>query len=779
MKKPPITWFVFFFLPFAIFSQVRKEYDIGILGDRQLPEAAPVIEELKAEIIAVVGEDAVIRFPDEFFLVNDLNMARAESNYQKLIESAVDIIIAFGIFNNKVIATKRTFPKPTILFGAVNSDFVDIQNEDQSSGIENFTYLLTSRSYKQDLKTFKELTNFKRLGILVDQAFLDVFPYKDLFDEVLATLDATYVILPYARYQDIAPQLLEIDAVYFAESFYLSDEEMTALAEECIRLKLPSFSGSDVSDVKAGILASNQGSDNFKQFFRRLALTVEAHVNGTDLSGLPVVIQQEPHLTLNYNTAEKIGLPIKYSLISKTDFIGDFDKRVSDKKYNLVEVIQQVLAENLILMASQKNVELSEKDIQAAWTNYIPNITAAASATHIDPDLAEVSLGLNPEFSTDGTLSLTQSLFSAEANANINTQKDLFGSQTELFNADQLDAIFEASNAYFNALIFKKNLQINATNLDLTKTNLSIAEENFEAGLSGKSDVLRFRSELANDMQSLIEAANSLERAFFELNQILNNPIDSNIDVDEAELEKGLFEQYNYVQLRTLLDDPLLRKPFIDFLIEEAKTNAPELKALDYDISATGRLIKLNSEGRLLPVLALQGQYNHNFNQWGVGTNPNLVIDNYRVGLNLSIPLVDQNRRNVNRQIAMIQKEQLDLNKSNINLNIETNVNNAVIGLINQVSNIELSTVSETAAKEALDLTRTSYSEGAVNIVQLLDAQNNYLNASLARATAVYNYLLASLQLERFIGYYFLMHTKDQNNEFINRFTEFMENNNN
>jgi outer membrane protein TolC len=95
------------------------------------------------------------------------------------------------------------------------------------------------------------------------------------------------------------------------------------------------------------------------------------------------------------------------------------------------------------------------------------------------------------------------------------------------------------------------------------------------------------------------------------------------------------------------------------------------------------------------------------------------------------------------------------------------------------VSNIELSIVSETAAKEALELTQTSYSEGAVNIVQLLDAQNNYLNASLARATAVYDYLLASIQLERFIGYYFLLHTKAQNDEFIARFTQYMENNNN
>jgi outer membrane protein TolC len=315
--------------------------------------------------------------------------------------------------------------------------------------------------------------------------------------------------------------------------------------------------------------------------------------------------------------------------------------------------------------------------------------------------------------------------------------------------------------------------------MNLTKRNLQIAEENYEAGQAGKSDVLRFKSELAQDMQAMIEAANSLEQGFFSLNQLLNNPVDLNIDVDEAELEKGIYEQYSYIQLRGLLDDPRQRNVFVKFLIEEAKKNAPELKALDYNLSAIGRSVKLNSSGRFLPTLALQGQYNKNFNQWGAGVNPNALSENYNVGLNLSIPLVDQNRRNINRQIALIQKDQLDINKNNIQLAIETNVNNAVLAIINEISNIELSSVSEAAAQEALDLTQTSYSNGAVTVVQLIDAQNNYLNASLARYNAVYNYLLSSLRLERYLGYYFLMHTKAENDEFINRFTSFLEENTN
>ena len=97
---------------------------------------------------------------------------------------------------------------------------------------------------------------------------------------------------------------------------------------------------------------------------------------------------------------------------------------------------------------------------------------------------------------------------------------------------------------------------------------------------------------------------------------------------------------------------------------------------------------------------------------------------------------------------------------------------------MNQISNISLSKVSEQTAKESLELTQSLYQEGAVNFVQLIDVQNNYLKAQLARANAVYNFLINAIQLERNIGYFFLLHTKEQNDAFIQRFQNHLLTNN-
>ena len=120
MKKQLL--FYLLLVPFVLFGQEKQLYKIGILTDVFRPDLMPLIEELKNDITAVVGEDAVIEFPDEYFLPNNLNLANAKDNYNQLLASDADIIIAFGLVNNAVLISQDSYPKPTILFGTVNND---------------------------------------------------------------------------------------------------------------------------------------------------------------------------------------------------------------------------------------------------------------------------------------------------------------------------------------------------------------------------------------------------------------------------------------------------------------------------------------------------------------------------------------------------------------------------------------------------------------------------------------------------------------------------------
>ena len=179
------------------FSQSKKTYNIGILIDNKTIELSPLVEQLKTQIIAIVGEDATIKFPTQSFLVNNYNLQKAEENYQTLLNNNTDIILAFGAINNLIVSKQVTHRKPTILFAAINKDLTNVDLTKSTSQINNFTYLVESQSYKEDLEKLKELTNFKNVGVIVESEFVSVVPIKETLDKELKDLNANYTLIPY------------------------------------------------------------------------------------------------------------------------------------------------------------------------------------------------------------------------------------------------------------------------------------------------------------------------------------------------------------------------------------------------------------------------------------------------------------------------------------------------------------------------------------------------------------------------------------------------------
>ena len=776
MKKTTIL-VILLFIIFTGFSQSSKTVTIGILADEAPAENAGLLEKLQGEITAVVGQDAKVIFKEP--VENGFDLDTAKANYLQLESSEVDIILAFGVINNIALYQQKIYAKPVIVFGSVNSDFIPLPEDQKTSGIDNIAYIIAPLSYSKDLDAFNSIYEYKKVGILVDDYLPEALPVKELFDKYFVDKDATYTLINLPENGDISNLMGDIDAVYLAGGFALSDAALRTLISTINKNQLPSFSANRKQDVEKGILATNQPESNIDQFFRRIALDVESIINGTNPSELPMLLEYKNRLSLNFNTAKEIKFPLRYSMLGTVDIVGGENNFISENAYSLLDIMNGVIGRNLGLEAERKNIDLSSQDVKTAKSNFLPDVSASATGVYLDPRVAEISGGTNPEFSTSGTVGLNQLIYSEGAAAGITIQENLQKAQQETYNAAELDAVLNGSVAYFNALILKTNAQIQAQNLEVTKKNLEISEQNFEAGAAGKSDVLRFRSQLAQNMQTLIEAGNQLNQAYFTVNQLMNNPIDTEIDVEDAIISEGLFSNYKYQDFYDILDNPKLRPDLVDFLIEEAKNNAPELKNIGYNLAATQRNYRLNSAGRFVPTVALQGQYNLALSQSGAGSTPTTGIPVapdgvYNFGLNVSLPIFNQNLRNINKQTAKIQEDQLNIQKSNIDLNIETNINALVLDLTNEIANIQISKIAEEAAKESLDLTQNAYSQGAVPLIQLIDAQTNYLQSQIASANANYNYLLASMQLERAIGYFFLLNSEDTNQAFIQRAQAFI-----
>ena len=178
---PLLTILFFIGAATSVRAQIRPTYQIGIMADLPTEESEAILERLKTEIQAVVGEDAYLEFPSELQFFNDFDLARAADQYMQIAEGGADLVLAFGYVNSRMLRNRQDFPLPTVLFGTTNQEIATFDLERQTSGIDNFTYLIALQSYEEDLQTFRELTEYQNIGIAIEANLLEGFEVGQVF----------------------------------------------------------------------------------------------------------------------------------------------------------------------------------------------------------------------------------------------------------------------------------------------------------------------------------------------------------------------------------------------------------------------------------------------------------------------------------------------------------------------------------------------------------------------------------------------------------------------
>lgn len=770
-----LTASVLIMAPGSLSAQAPDTLNIGLLVDERRPELDPLADSLYTEIRGVLGSSVASTFPFGGIRSSDFDAAATLAEYDDLVAEGADVVLAFGPVVSSALFDRLSHPVPTVVFGNVNADLQQFSDQ-EVSGRENFTFVLTSQSYAADLRMLDRTVDFSRVGVAVRASYLSVLPIESALREAAAAVGAEVAMIPYRTVDDIIAGLEGLDAFYLADAPNLLPREVQRLADELRARGIPSMSGARRQDVELGFMISNRAGENIQRLLRRVALHVEAVARGVDLADRPVRVDLEERLSVNFTTAEIVNVPIASALLVDADFMGDFANPLSEQTYTLASVVDEAVLGNLFLESARRNVDLADQDTRAAWSAYLPTVVAGGSGTATDPDLAEASLGLNPQYEGAAAVSLNQTIFSYQAIANISVTNKLLDAQRESLRATELDLILESGNAFLTAQLLKSTREIRKLDVDATTRHLLIAERSFTAGQSGRADVLRLQAERARDLQALVEAAAQVDQSLQAINRLLNRPIDREIDVIETEME-GLSPN-GEEPLLAVLEDPRQLDDFDDFLIAEAIAFAPEITQLDFNLAATQEIIDLNGVRRFIPTVAGTAEYNWILGRGGLGvptenTPGAAVTDFYRLGLTASIPLFESNLRNIDRQVAKLQYDQLRIGREDTSRAIELGVQDVLIVLTREARNIRLTEIGVQAAFEGLQLVETGYANGAVTVVELVDARTNLLRARLSQANALYNYRVGLLSLGRLVGHFVGLSTEAENQAFFDDFERY------
>ena len=683
----------------------------------------------------------------------------------------VDYVLVIGFVANQLAATRRTFPKPTFLPLILDTGLLSSPPVDGKSGIPGLNYLSAYANFSADLDTLSRFVTYRKLVLFVDDSVSAAIPV--LRDAAIETSNAKGIELVVVAHDGTDHRLMNrvpagTDAVFMAALPRMPTEDFVQLIEEINAAGLPSFSFTGVDDVERGLLVTDREPRDALRHARLNALNMQTVMLGGRPEDQPVASLQKEQLTINMATARAIGLSPSFDVIGEAVLLNRVAEATGDA-YGLVDIARTAIEQNQDLLAETYGLQAGMEEIARARANLLPQLGMSASHT-LRKDSPTVTAGLLAQRTSDAALSVDQLLYSDAATANLKIQKQLLESRQASLDEFRLDVVLAATTAYYAVLNARSQLAVQENNLRISKANLELAKNRVSLGSSTAADVHRWEAEVAR-AQILVLNQRALEnQAHDTLSRVLHKPQGERLALKEASFDEPFVMTRG--EFDKLIDSPADYAMFSRFYIDRALRQAPELRQLDAQIEAKRRELVSQRRSYWLPDFSIGGRYTSNIDQSGIGAGPTAGqgLDDWSVGIQATLPIFSGGLKKANVSRASYELRQLESLRASALERAEERIRNQIHSVQAAYAQIGLSAVAAEASLKNYNLMSDAYARGAVNVIELLDAQETSLAASAASAESLYFFLGEIMAMQRAVGGYDFLLSSDERNALAEEF---------
>lgn len=776
------------FSVFIVFQGVfaQEKFDVAIIYDRAENESNSVQLSIKDEIESLLSPQYEVHF-SEYYSGGDGGISH------KYIEDIyntrdADVLIAIGLISSEILSKRSRYPLPTI--AAINIDNLFLQNDNskkQSSSIHNFTFIQSPFDIQRDIETLLTFGQIKKVGVLVHPFFneprYNPEGYLKSIDNVefeLISIDNT----PESTLESIDS---DIDAVYVLSPLAnYSPVQIASLFSGINEKQIPSISLMDYPMLSYGGYASFSSQENIQKIHRRIALNVSKIAEGKNPKNFPVKMNVSgSQLIINMESLAKTGVYPNWEVLDNAMLIN-VNKRSKGRKLTLKSAIAEGLQNNLAYQIAKKETEIADKDISLAKSNYLPQVEFSTKGVFLDKSSVNASLGTKGDFNWTADASFSQLILSEPAMANISIQKLLKESKEKAAKQSELDVVLDVAIAYSNYQQLRSLVAFQNENINVKNKNLSIAINKEKVGYSGKSEVYRWETELALAKAAFNSADSQLKAAQYQLNQILNRPVNEDFVVENSNDSlylNGIVEP----TILKLIDNPQNIQTLVEFLAQEATKNLPELDQIGLALQVQQRLLESNKRSRYTPTVALAGSLDYSIAVVNPGTPPKIPgvsfggstgIPRWNVAVVTSIPIFTGGSRKYKKQKLQLELDNLQSQKQDVSNKLEKQLRASLEKAVVSYRNLQLNKKAALLAQKNVDIVQNLYNEGQISITSLIDAQNASLGADIKASNSKHQFVVDLFVLQRFTGYYISLSTDEQRSDFIARFIQYNKNSN-
>jgi outer membrane protein TolC len=460
------------------------------------------------------------------------------------------------------------------------------------------------------------------------------------------------------------------------------------------------------------------------------------------------------------NSTQRGAAPPGASVAPSPDLAG-VNPTAAPVHYDMDRTIRDALDASADLANALRNVQIDRNRSDEAKAAGRPHVSAEGQATRYD-QATKVSIGGGPAIEVLGNHSELLAL-NATDNLDLTGQIHAAATQAQLQSLeDRLVAqqianrrILNARTVYYNLLRAQHRVAVAQASLANASAQQKTAVQLNQQQVGQKIDVYRANTQVASAQQQLTAAQNDLGIARQNFNNLVGQPVDTPIIVDDI---PGVTVGQSITSASQvgapapnieLYSVPQTDLQSIDLprTIDQAYTRRPEVLAAELEVRVQQTGIKIARSG-LEPTLTLAA---------GGDYYPTTSFQSPRqrtaaVTATLNIPLYDGGATRDRVNEAKLRTQNAETTLSSRKSDVSLDVGQAYLNLITAASQIDAANTALQQAVAARQLAQIRY-EGQVGLyLEVTDAEAALVSAENNQVNAVYDYLVAKAQYENALG---------------------------
>jgi outer membrane protein len=292
----------------------------------------------------------------------------------------------------------------------------------------------------------------------------------------------------------------------------------------------------------------------------------------------------------------------------------------------------------------------------------------------------------------------------------------------------------------FLSLLYAGEGVINAENqIEVTAKQLVLAEERLNLGIISQSDYLQFKSELASQKQTLVDARNELAMARINLMQLMEYPVSDDFRIASPDLA-------------TILES--IESPDATEIYRQALGIRPQVKEAE-TITESAKLEEEIARAALMPSLLLSAALGTNYTDLRSETGYfDQLADNFspRIGLSLSVPIFQKKQAKTAIGIARIGIAEAELNEIETLNSLRKEIEQAVVNVISAQQQYLASQEEYAVRQESVEVATEKMNQGLMNTVDYLYERTNLILAESQLLQSKYKLIFSNKVLDFYKG---------------------------